>query len=40
MSADLVTNGKLRAGINLSNFLLVKKHPDGSVTGIVPDLAA
>jgi polar amino acid transport system substrate-binding protein len=40
MSTDLTPGGRLRVGINLSNFLLVKKHPDGSVTGIVPDLAA
>jgi polar amino acid transport system substrate-binding protein len=37
---ELTTQGRLRVGINLSNFLLVKKHADGSVTGIVPDLGA
>lgn len=40
VKTELAPTGKLRVGINLSNFLLVKKHPDGSVTGIVPDLAA
>ena len=40
MSADLTPGGKLRVGVNLSNFLLVAKQPDGSLKGIVPDLAA
>ena len=37
---ELTPTGKLRIGVNLSNFLLVHKQPDGSVTGIVPDLGA
>ena len=36
---DLTPTGKLRVGVNLSNFLLVQRNPDGSVRGIVPDLA-
>ena len=37
---QLAPAGKLRVGINLSNFLLIAKAADGSVSGIVPDLAA
>jgi polar amino acid transport system substrate-binding protein len=37
---DLTPTGKLRVGVNLSNFLLVQRNPDGTVRGIVPDLAA
>jgi polar amino acid transport system substrate-binding protein len=40
MSAELTPGGRLRVGVNLSNFLLVAKQPDGSLKGIVPDLAA
>jgi polar amino acid transport system substrate-binding protein len=40
MSKDLTPGGKLRVGVNLSNFLLVAKQPDGSLKGVVPDLAA
>jgi polar amino acid transport system substrate-binding protein len=36
---DLTPTGKLRAGVNLSNFLLVQRNDDGSIRGIVPDLA-
>ena len=36
---ELTPTGKLRVGVNLSNFLLVQKSPDGSIRGIVPDLA-
>lgn len=36
---DLTPTGKLRVGVNLGNFLLVQRNPDGSVRGIVPDLA-
>ena len=36
---DLTPTGKLRVGVNLSNFLLVQRNDDGSVRGIVPDLA-
>jgi polar amino acid transport system substrate-binding protein len=36
---DLTPTGKLRVGVNCSNFLLVQRNPDGSVRGIVPDLA-
>lgn len=36
---DLTPTGKLRVGVNLSNFLLVQRNPDGSIRGIVPDLA-
>jgi polar amino acid transport system substrate-binding protein len=38
--ADLVPTGKLRVGVNHGNFLLVQKNPDGSIRGIVADLAA
>lgn len=37
--SDLTPSGKLRVGVNCSNFLLVQRNPDGSVRGIVPDLA-
>ena len=38
--AQLTPTGKLRAALNLSNFLLVSKDaPDGRRRGIVPDLA-
>ena len=37
---QLTPTGKLRVGVNLSNFLLVQRNPDGSIRGIVPDLAA
>ncbi|HSG76624.1 MAG TPA: ABC transporter substrate-binding protein [Burkholderiales bacterium] len=36
---DLTPTGKLRVGVNLSNFLLVQSNPDGTIRGIVPDLA-
>src|SRR5882672_7737583 len=37
--AELVTNGKLRIGLNYGNFLLVLKDgPDGQPRGIAPDL--
>lgn len=36
---ELTPTGKLRVGVNLSNFLLVQRSPDGSIRGIVPDLA-
>jgi polar amino acid transport system substrate-binding protein len=36
---DLTPTGRLRVGVNLGNFLLVQRNPDGSVRGIVPDLA-
>jgi polar amino acid transport system substrate-binding protein len=37
---QLAPNGILRAGINLSNFLLVSgKGPDGTPTGVSPDIA-
>jgi len=37
---ELTPSGKLRVGVNLGNFLLVQRNPDGTVRGIVPDLAA
>jgi polar amino acid transport system substrate-binding protein len=38
--AELATDGKLRVGLNYSNFLLVLKDaPDGTPQGIAPDLA-
>ena len=38
--SDLVPTGVLRAGINLSNFLLVTgKSPAGNPEGVAPDLA-
>ncbi len=36
---ELTPTGKLRVGVNLSNFLLVQRDPDGTSRGIVPDLA-
>jgi polar amino acid transport system substrate-binding protein len=36
---DLTPTGKLRVGVNLGNFLLVQRNADGSIRGIVPDLA-
>ncbi len=36
---ELTPTGKLRVGVNLSNFLLVQRDPDGTIRGIVPDLA-
>ena len=35
----LAPTGKLRVGVNHGNFLLVQKNPDGSIRGIVADLA-
>ena len=38
--SDLAPTGVLRAGINLSNFLLVSRiHPPGDPEGVAPDLA-
>jgi len=38
--SELAPTGKLRAGINYGNFLLVKKDPKGGEpTGVAPDLA-
>jgi polar amino acid transport system substrate-binding protein len=37
---ELTPTGKLRVGVNLGNFLLVQRNPDGTIRGIVPDLAA
>lgn len=36
---ELAPAGVLRVGVNLGNFLLVTKRPDGSLEGIVPDLS-
>jgi polar amino acid transport system substrate-binding protein len=36
---ELTPQGKLRVGVNLGNFLLVQRDADGSIRGIVPDLA-
>jgi len=36
---ELTPTGKLRVGVNLGNFLLVQRNPDGTIRGIVPDLA-
>jgi polar amino acid transport system substrate-binding protein len=36
---ELALTGKLRVGVNLGNFLLVQRSADGSIRGIVPDLA-
>ena len=36
---ELAPTGKLRVGVNLGNFLLVQRSADGSIRGIVPDLA-
>jgi polar amino acid transport system substrate-binding protein len=39
-ASELAPNGVLRAGINLSNFLLVSdRAPDGSPIGVAPDMA-
>src|SRR5260221_176216 len=39
--AELVTDGKLRIGLNYGNFLLVLKDgPDGQPRGIAPDFGA
>ena len=40
MKSQLAPIGKLRVGVNHGNFLLVQKNPDGSIRGIVADLAA
>ena len=37
--SELAPTGILRAGINLSNFLLVKKNSAGDPEGVAPDLA-
>jgi polar amino acid transport system substrate-binding protein len=37
--ADLAPTGKLRAGINFSNFLLTARAPDGTPKGVALDLA-
>src|SRR5436190_7549946 len=37
---ELAPSGKIRVGVNHGNFLLVQKNPDGSIRGIVADLAA
>jgi polar amino acid transport system substrate-binding protein len=40
LRAELAPTGKLRAGINYGNFLLVKKDPRGGApSGVAPDLA-
>jgi polar amino acid transport system substrate-binding protein len=39
LKSELLPAGKLRVGVNLGNFLLVNKQPDGSLRGVVPDLA-
>ena len=40
MKTELAPNGILRVGVNLGNFLLVRKDPaTGALSGIVPDLA-
>jgi polar amino acid transport system substrate-binding protein len=36
---ELTPQGRLRVGVNLGNFLLVQRNADGSIRGIVPDLA-
>lgn len=41
VKAELAPNGVLRAGINMSNFLLVTgRTPEGDPTGVSPDMAA
>jgi polar amino acid transport system substrate-binding protein len=40
MKSQLAPTGKLRVGVNHGNFLLVQKNVDGSIRGIVADLAA
>ena len=37
--SELIPAGKLRVGVNMGNFLLVNQQPDGSIRGVVPDLA-
>jgi polar amino acid transport system substrate-binding protein len=37
--AELLSTGTLRVGVNLGNFLLVNSKPDGTLHGVVPDLA-
>ncbi len=37
--AELIPTGALRVGVNLGNFLLVSKKADGTLHGVVPDLA-
>lgn len=37
---ELAPTGKLRVGVNHGNFLLVQKNADGTIRGIVADLAA
>ena len=37
--AELAPTGKFRAGINMSNFLLTARAPDGKATGVALDLA-
>jgi polar amino acid transport system substrate-binding protein len=39
IKAELAPTGILRVGVNLGNFLLVNKQPDGTLEGVVPDLA-
>jgi polar amino acid transport system substrate-binding protein len=36
---ELAPTGTLRVGVNLGNFLLVNRQPDGTLKGVVPDLA-
>jgi polar amino acid transport system substrate-binding protein len=38
--SELAPTGILRVGVNLGNFLLVNRQPDGTLKGVVPDLAA
>jgi polar amino acid transport system substrate-binding protein len=38
--SELAPTGILRIGVNLGNFLLVNSQPDGTLKGVVPDLAA
>jgi len=37
--AELLPTGTLRVGVNMGNFLLVNKNAEGSLHGVVPDLA-
>jgi polar amino acid transport system substrate-binding protein len=37
--AELLPTGTLRVGVNLGNFLLVNRKDDGTLHGVVPDLA-
>jgi polar amino acid transport system substrate-binding protein len=39
VKSELIPSGKLRVGVNLGNFLLVNRKPDGRLHGVVPDLA-